>query len=145
MSKAGIVSLVAAATLLHTGQAQAETTAPDGQPLTGRAAAERMIGNTLIASDPPASESKQSHGMDLLYFAPDGTGRMRAGTPQKDEESIKWLIDEQGRVCLITHHEAPADAICAAATITGNHVALQYDSHNEKMTVTLVDGNPYGL
>ena len=114
----------------------------EGPSLSGQEAIQKVIGNTLIAVDQVSGSPKpEPESQDLLYFAPDGTGRLKSKETAERPDSVTWHIDDQDHLCLVKD----AETSCAQITIRANNVALQYADHTETMKVTLVTGNPFGL
>lgn len=118
--------------------------------LTGRAAIERIIGNTLVLAplEPLPDMTLQSS----IYFSPDGRASMQIeaserinGTEKAETETGKWLIDDQDRLCVVEEGKTLRDLDCIGMTVAGNVVRSVPEEVLGDATVTLVEGNPRGL
>lgn len=121
-----------------------------GPVLTGHAAIERIIGNTMVfipKESIPAIDVKS-----LIYFNPDGRATMRIiangqpGEAEKTEiETGTWSIDDQERLCVVSEGNTLRETDCIGLTVKGDTVSSTPDDTLHRATVTLVKGNPYGL
>lgn len=106
------------------------TPPPPPPKLTGRAAIDRLIGNTMTAT---------IDGSDIAdYFAPDGTY-----VSQVDAviSRGRWRIDDENRLC----HKLPdEDESCYRVEITGRKVTM-IDDNDDEEEFELRDGNSRNL
>lgn len=118
--------------------------------LTGRAAVERIIGNTLVLApkEPLPDLTLQSS----IYFSPDGRASMQMkaseqmnGTEKAKTEAGKWVIDDQDRLCVVEEGKTLRDRDCIGMTVAGNVVRSVPEEILGDAIATLVEGNPHGL
>lgn len=118
--------------------------------LTGRAAIERIIGNTMLLA--PAKPLPTIDVRSYIYFSPDGRTAMQmtARDPANDEkkaetEAGNWSIDDQERLCVVQEGKTLKDRDCIGVRVTGNSVRSVPEDIFEDATATLLEGNPRGL
>lgn len=118
--------------------------------LTGRAAIEHIIGNTLVLA--PLEPLPEMTVQSFIYFGPDGRASMQMkaservnGTEKTEAETGKWSIDDQDRLCVVEEGKTLKDRDCLGMTVTGNTVRSVPEDVLGNATVTLVEGNPHGL
>ena len=118
--------------------------------LTGRAAIERIIGNTMLFA--PAKPFPTIKVRSFIYFSPDGRTAMQmtASDPANEEEKAEteagnWSIDDQERLCVVQEGKTLKDRDCIGVRITGNSVRSVPEDIFEDATATLLEGNPRGL
>jgi len=118
--------------------------------LTGRAAIERIIGNTLILA--PKKPLPDMTVQSFIYFGPDGRASMQMqarermnGTEKTEAETGKWSIDDQDRLCVVEEGKTLRDRDCLGMTVTGNTVRSVPEDVLGDAIATLVEGNPHGL
>lgn len=111
--------------------------------LTGRAAIERIIGNTTIlapTTQPPSS------GKSFIYFSPDERATVQneiAGAAHS--ETGHWSIDDQERLCMKEEGTALKEIDCIGITIMGNTLHSVPANIFFGMTAKLAEGNLRGL
>lgn len=133
--------------VLFPGGASGQTDEP---VLTGRAAAERIIGNTMVLT--PTNPNPTISLKSLIYFSPDGRAAMQitASDPATEDEKTEteagnWSIDDQERLCVVEEGDTLRDRDCVGMRVTGNIVQSVPEDVLDGATATLVEGNPYGL
>jgi len=118
--------------------------------LTGRAAIERIIGNTLVLApkEPLPDITLQSS----IYFSPDGRAGMQIeaserinGAEKTEAETGKWSIDDQDRLCVTEEGKTLRERDCIGMTVTGDTVRSVPEDVLGAATATLTEGNPRGL
>lgn len=103
---------------------------PPGSKLVGRAAVDRLIGNTTAAT---------IDGQDIAdYFAPDGTYVSQVDTVI---EKGRWRVNDGDQLCYKLGDE---DETCVNVEIEGRKVKYLYDGGDEE-EYELHDGNPRKL
>ncbi len=105
--------------------------------LTGKAAAAALIGNTLVFTRAGTA------GQDgAIYFLSNGTVRFDEQSRQHatPPTSIRWSIQDDGRLCISEPGEKLRDGHCFTASITGDDVTI---SMTDRPTVSgkLLRGN----
>jgi len=140
-----LASLSLAAMLPASAYGQSEEPA-----LTGRAAIERIIGNTLVLA--PREPLPDMTVQSFIYFGPDGRASMQMkaskrvnGTKKTEAETGKWSIDDQDRLCVIEEGKTLRERDCIGMTVTGDTVRSVPEDVFGDATATLVNGNPHGL
>lgn len=87
--------------------------------LSGKAAADALAGNTLVA--------RKAAGQELaIYFLADGTGKTvlrRPGTTG-EPQSFRWRIGEDGRMCRRAKQQGTEAESCTKTSILGDTVEL---------------------
>ena len=118
--------------------------------LTGRAAIERIIGNTLVLA--PLEPLPDMTVQSFIYFDPDGRASMQIkaserinGTEKTETETGKWSIDDHDRLCVAEEGKTLRDRDCLGMTVTGNTVRSVPEDVLGNASATLVEGNPHGL
>ncbi|MBX3502913.1 MAG: hypothetical protein KF889_26000 [Alphaproteobacteria bacterium] len=103
---------------------------PAGARLTGRAAIERLIGNTTTAT---------IDGSEVVdYFAPDGT---YVSQVDADIDRGRWRIDEENQLCLKLRDE---EENCFKVEVSGRKVTYIHDVDDQE-EFDLHDGNVRNL
>lgn len=120
---------------------------PEEPVLTGRAAIERIIGNTLVLA--PAGDTPFALEV-IMYFAPDGraASRVLANGVANEEESMtgKWSIDEQERLCVVENgKDLKAERDCIGMVVTGDTVSSVPEDIFRDVRATIAEGNLHGL
>lgn len=118
--------------------------------LTGRAAIDRIVGNTMVLIPKETGLGKDLKS--LVYLMPDGRAafKTQAGDGkggQRDVEAWegRWSVDDQERLCVSKADHAPRDRDCLGLTIKGNSIySVPADAFSNSIA-TLETGNPYGL
>ena len=123
--------------------AQAQAAEP---ALEGKAATERIIGNTLVLSGTAPSVE----GMAIvIYFDPDGRAAsqlVKDGRPVDGErDEAAWSVDDQERLCVVEDGRTLRDRDCIGPLVTGDTVRSTPEEAFAGITVTLVSGNPHDL
>lgn len=118
------------------------------EALTGRAAVERLAGNTLEEDDSAVS------GAHIIFLKPNGIARMREHGKQGDGKQGKgqpvmrqrWTISPDGLLC-VSEGGTPQDrdTECASISISGDRVEMSVPDLDEPLTARLLPGNPYKL
>lgn len=118
--------------------------------LTGRAAIERIIGNTMILA--PAKPHPTLNVRSFVYFSPDGRAVMQMTASDRVDEVEKteteagdWSIDDQERLCVVADGTTLRDQDCIGLTVAGSIVRSVPEDVFGGATATLVEGNPHGL
>lgn len=118
--------------------------------LTGRAAIERIIGNTLVLA--PKTPGPNLNVKSFIYFSPDGRAAMQmtAGDQANDEENIEiepgtWSIDDQERLCVVEEGTILKERDCIGLRVTGDTVHSVPEDILDGAIATLLEGNPRGL
>lgn len=112
----------------------------------GKAAIQRIIGNTLLLSGVAPSVE----GMAIaIYFDPDGRAAsqlMKDGRPVDDErDEAAWSVDDQERLCVVEDGRTLRDKDCIGPIVMGDTVRSTPEEAFAGMAVTLVRGNPHDL
>ncbi len=103
---------------------------PPSTKLTGRAAVDRLIGNTTSA---------MIDGQDVAdYFAPDGNYVSQVDTVT---ERGRWRVNDEDQLC---YKFADEDETCVKVEVEGRKVKYIYDGGDEE-EYELHDGNPRKL
>lgn len=108
--------------------------------LTGRAAVEKLAGNTVEEDD------TQFPGELVIFLKPNGIARMREHGEGQKVTQQKWRISEDGLLCVFEKpSQANHDTECASISITGDRVEMSVPDLDEPLTGRLLPGNPYKL
>ncbi|RIV78157.1 hypothetical protein [Pelagerythrobacter aerophilus] len=115
--------------------------------LAGRAAIERIAGNTIVLT--PESEAPFALEV-VMYFASDGraVSRMSANGVANEAESLvgKWSIDDQERLCVVEDgKDLKSDRDCIGIVVTGNTVRSVPEDIFRGLHATIAEGNPSKL
>jgi len=132
-----VLAILAAASL------PAATENEELEALSGRAAVEKLAGNTLEEDDSAVS------GAHIIFLKPNGIARMREhGTQGKSQPVMKqrWTISPDGLLC-VSEGKGPQapDTDCARISISGDRVEMSVPDLDEPLTARLLPGNPYKL
>lgn len=118
--------------------------------LTGRAAIERISGNTIVLA--PAMPMPTLAVRAFIYFSPDGRAIMQMSTGERaSDERIaetrtgSWSIDDQDRLCVVEEGKALREEDCIGVRIAGDTVHSEPESVFRDTIATLLEGNPRGL
>lgn len=119
--------------------------------LTGRAAIERIIGNTMVLA--PTKPLPTIDVKSFIYFSPDGRSAMQmtASDPANEEETEaeteagNWSIDDQERLCVVQQGKTLKDGDCIGVRVTGNTIHSVPEDVFDGATATLLEGNPRRL
>lgn len=127
------------ALLLAAVPAHAETS-----EISGRAAIDRLLGNTLVSTPiDPMMEVQDG----LLLLRADGTAAwVNIGVGDTAKE-VRWTVDERDWLCIAGFDDVLVDDACTGIVIAGDEVTmLQDDSSSEgRLTIRLEKGNSRGL
>lgn len=118
--------------------------------LTGRAAIERIVGNTLVLA--AKTPSPNLDVKSFVYFSPDGRAAMQmtANDQANEEENIdveagNWSIDDQERLCVGEEGATLREQDCIGLRVTGDTVHSVPEDVLDGAVATLLEGNPRGL
>ncbi|GEM_PF-3105538 len=112
--------------------------------ITGRAAVERLVGNTmvtnLVENDIGAQEGK-------LLLRDNGTAVWVNIQPEAEPVEVRWEVDDRGWLCMSGFPEDTVDSSCAGLTITGDQIIMNDEGSNSEgiLDIRLIPGNPGGL
>lgn len=122
----------------------------EGPVLTGRAAIERIIGNTLVLA--PTKPLPTIKVRSYIYFSPNGrTAMQMTASSQEDQDEMmeqeagNWSIDDQERLCVVAEGTTLRDQDCIGLRIAGNTVHSVPEDVFDGAIATLLEGNPHGL
>lgn len=122
----------------------------DEPVLTGRAAIERIIGNTMVLV--PTAPLPTINVKSFIYFNPDGRAVMQMTASDRADEAEKtetragnWSIDAQERLCVVDEATTLREQDCIGVRVTGNTVRAVPEDVFDGATATLLEGNPRGL
>ena len=139
-----VLRLIAAvlAPLLPLGGASAQTS-PSKADLSGKAAGQALIGNTLVVSIPDNSGSEVT-----MYILADGTGVV-VGLPGdviNGPEPIRWRLRDDGLFCTTGVGRRAGFEECQSVSITGDNVTFQSPSGRAfPATAKLLQGDARSL
>ncbi|WP_334181354.1 hypothetical protein [Novosphingobium sp.] len=113
------------------------------EALTGRAAVEKLAGNTLEEDDSAVS------GTHIIFLKSNGIARMREHGKQGKSQPVmkqRWTISPDGLLC-VSEGRDPRDreTDCASISISGDRVEMSVPDLDEPLTARLLPGNPYKL
>lgn len=112
----------------------------DASALTGRAAVEKLAGNTLEEDD------SQLPGEHVIFLKPNGIARMREHGENQKVMQQRWTISPDGLLCVSEKRaQENRDSECASISITGDRVEMSVPDLDEPLTARLLPGNPYKL
>ena len=118
--------------------------------LTGHAAIERIIGNTMVLA--PTTPLPTVSVKSFIYFSPDGRAAMQiTASSQADKEERaeneagNWSIDDQERLCVVEEGTTLREQDCIGVRVTGNTVHSVPEDIFDGATATLLEGNPREL
>lgn len=90
--------------------------------ITGKAAAEALIGNTLALTILGSSEASL-----IFRFQADGTGQIFDHLDNSDTpKSLQWSLRDDGGLCWKADEDTPDESRCFAVAITGERVTLTF-------------------
>ncbi|EQB15256.1 hypothetical protein [Novosphingobium lindaniclasticum] len=107
---------------------------------TGRAAVEKLVGNTLEEDD------SASPGAHVIFLKQGGIARMREHGKGQPIMKQRWTISPDGLLC-VSENRSPGntDSECATVVIDGDRVEMSVADLDEPLTARLLPGNPYKL
>ncbi|OWJ68014.1 hypothetical protein BWR60_06110 [Inquilinus limosus] len=109
-------------------------------PVTGKAAARSLAGNTVVLM--PLGGSGE---VAAFYFLADGTGRStRQDNAAETPDAFRWSLRDDGRLCFTDAGKGPADGDCLTVSITGDRVTLA-GRDGRAAYGRLLDGDARGL
>lgn len=106
------------------------------QTLTGKAAAEKLVGNTLEGHKPSNDERR------AMYFRPDGALFTHNPKYPFDYPVIRWKIIED-KLCLVADGAEPDSDSCATVEITPNAVNFIMPDADPEVVNRILPGNHY--
>lgn len=121
---------------------QTEQTEKAGPWLTGKAAVDRLVGNTMvIALSEPAWEVQEGK----LYLRADGTAVWVNIQKGAEPFAVRWRLNGENQLCLDGMPEGFQDDKCQAVEIRGHSIRFRdAESTSEGiLTIRLVSGNPF--
>lgn len=140
-----LTALVLAALLPASAHGQSEEPV-----LTGRAAVERMIGNTLVLA--PKEPLPEMTVQSFIYFDPDGRASMQIkasermnGTERTETKAGNWWVDDQERLCVVEEGKTLRDRDCLGMRVTGNVVQSVPEGIFHDSIAPIAKGNLHGL
>nr|WP_314466408.1 hypothetical protein [uncultured Novosphingobium sp.] len=131
--------------ILAAASLPALTDGEDPAALTGRAAVERLAGNTLEEDD------SQLPGEHVIFLKPGGIARMREHGQGHKVMQQRWAISPEGLLCVSERRAKDVggpenrDSECASISISGDRVEMSVPDLDEPLTARLLPGNPYKL
>lgn len=124
---------------IRLAQSPSPTPAPAQGALTGSAAMNALVGNTLVLS-----ESGKPEEQIALYFLADGTVKGAAGNRSR---TGKWTVSGT-KLCIADENKEPRPQDCAELTVEGEGVTLTTTHSGGKTNALrgqILKGNPRNM
>ncbi|MFC4256191.1 hypothetical protein GRI97_11320 [Altererythrobacter xixiisoli] len=138
------MTLLAIAGLMLTAlpaQAQ-DAAAPVSGPVSGRAAIDLVIGNSLVGTVEGQAESDPGV---VFYLNADGTAKARSTTGDGETRPGQWSVGEGDTLCIVDPGDKPDSNDCMGVTVIGDQVELAQGTEKFGLNLKLMPGNPYEL
>ncbi|WP_161391288.1 hypothetical protein [Croceibacterium xixiisoli] len=114
---------------------------PASGGLTGRAAVERVVGNTLIGAPDGKTDPEDTV---IFHFAEGGRAAARAQSGADKPRRGNWQIGENGQLCANLAGDKDPTLQCLDLVVNGDHADLLEDGER-LITLKILPGNPYKL
>lgn len=135
--------LLIAGMMLTALPAQAQdSTASTGGPVSGRAAIDLVIGNSMVGTLEGQAESDPGV---VFYLNADGTAKARSTTGDGETRPGQWSVGEGDTLCIVDPGDTPGENDCMGVIVTGDQVELAQGADKFGLKLKLMPGNPYEL